>query len=183
MKSLGIVAIALMWLGTLLLLHAHGAEHKKSISRHAAKNSKFHLTYGLLEVLVASLFTIFILRWFIPKFHLPVLASIAAIIGFAGTVFAALVPDRIGWQQRVHETAAYSMVLCLPVLSAIILLSRLVNFEAKVTAAVVVVYTIFGLASSVFCRAWYRRHMLVLQTVYFAFFHATILAATYLPLH
>lgn len=179
LKQLGLISILSMWIGTYILIKQHNLDSGKTISKHAAKNTRYHVLYGLLELSVVSLFSIFIFGWFIPEFKLGHSYTLVAIIGVTGTVIAALVADRDGWKGKVHATAAYSMAMSLLLMSLIMLLSPTINTLTRTLLYISITYMSVGSIIAVIYPHIYRHSALKLQVIYFLMFQVPIIAATY----
>jgi len=169
-----------MWAGTWVLLKSHIADRAKTISQHAAKSRRFHIVYGLFEIAIASMFALFMFDWFIPYFGFGFWFEILIAAGIVGIVAAAIIPARSGWRGVMHSAAAYGMAITLLATTALIALSPAVNAVAKLVAAAAITYMLVGWILLICYSKWSRRHMLLFQSVYFAAFHLTILAASYL---
>lgn len=178
-KHLGLVSIVLMWAGTYLLLKNHSFDFTKTISKHASKNAKYHVIFGLLELVVVGLFTVFIFGWFIPTLQLSDGYAIAAVFGLVGASVAAFIPDRAGWQGRLHGIGAYGMALSLLVMNTFLTMSPEINMLTRFVLFATLVYMISGIVIAIIYPSIYKRNILVQQAIYFLSFHIPILLAVY----
>jgi hypothetical protein len=177
-QYLGILSILLMWLGVYFLIKNHGIDTTKSISRHAAKNNKYHILFGIVEITVVTIFSIFIFSWFIPQLELGNSYRITAMIGIAGTVFAALVPDKDGLKSNIHFAAAYSMAFSLMVMNYLLFTNPNVNSFAQIMSFLGFMYMLGGWTVGIFNYRLFKEHMLFAQIGYFVAFQLPILIAT-----
>jgi small-conductance mechanosensitive channel len=180
LKQLGLISIALMWVGTVLLLRSKKPNKSQSISKHAGLTNRSHRWYALIELLVVSLFFTFLFKWFIPEYHLGLGFGLTACVGLVGTVIAAFIPDRSGWQNKVHTLGSYSMAITLLIMDTLILFNSDISHVARLLAGVAVVYMAIGWAVAIINVNYFRNHMLRAQIIYFTLFHVSILTATYI---
>lgn len=179
LKQLGFISIISMWIGTFLLIRHHLPDLGKTISQHASKSARYHILYGILEIIVVSLFSLFIFGWFIPAFHLGPAYAVAAIMGFVGTVIAAFIPDREGWQAKVHGIGAYGMAMTLIVMDLLLLTSPHVHLLTRIFLYISLAYMISGTIIAITYPWLYRRNALRLQIIYFLAYQIPILTAVY----
>lgn len=179
-KQLGLVSIIAMWLGTYILIKYHKLNLEMTISKHAAKSARYHVVYGILELVVVGLFSLFIFCWFMPTFKLGHWYTLSAIIGVAGTVIAAFIPDRAGWENKVHSVAAYGMAVALLLMSFFLLVSSNIDMITRLLLYISVASMTAGLLIAVIHPNFYRRNMFKCQVLYFAAFQVPIILAVYL---
>lgn len=180
LKQLGLISILIMWGGTYVLLKNHLPNQGKTISEHASKSARYHRAYGVLELFVVCLFSVFIFGWLIPTFELGTPYAVAASVGFTGTVIAAIIPDREGWQGRVHGVGAYGMAVALLAMNYLLLLSPKIDFIAQIALCFGIAYMVIGTIIALVNTPLYRRNALKLQIIYFFAFQIPLLLATYL---
>lgn len=178
-QHLGIASIIVMWAGTIGLLASHHPDRQKSISQHAAKNSRYHVIYGVFEIAVVAAFTLFMFSWFIPELNLGRVSSIAAVIGLIGMIIAAIVPDRKGKKNKIHGLGAYSMAMSMLIINIVLFNDPNVGLVTKTVLAVCISYMMFGWFVAVINQQFYRNRILHFQIVYFLAFHIPIILATY----
>ncbi|HSX01860.1 MAG TPA: hypothetical protein VLI05_00940 [Candidatus Saccharimonadia bacterium] len=88
-------------------------------------------------------------------------------------------PDRPGWQRRLHQGAAWLMaVLFLPLAAFIVAAPDLV-FRVRFVAAAIGLYMLGTFIWGVVLRGG-RQHFLAFQVIYIIAFRVLILAAAYL---
>ena len=178
-KQLGLVAILAMWAGTYVLLKNHSLDRGKTISKHASKTVRYHITFAVLEVIVVSIFSLFIFGWFIPTFELGNGYRVAAIVGFIGTVAAAFIPDRGGWQSKFHGLGAYGMAMSLLAMNLFLVMSNKINILTLIILYVSLAYMIIGTLVAIIWTPFFRKNALKLQVIFFLAFHIPLLLAVY----
>lgn len=179
LKQLGLIAIISMWAGTYVLVKRHSLDPGKTISKHASKSVRYHITFGILELVVVSLFSLFIFGWFIPTFKLGSGYGITAMVGFIGTVIAAVVPDRGGWQGKLHGLGAYGMAMSLMAMNLFLVMSNDINLVTRIILYISLAYMIVGTIVAIVWTPLFRRNALRLQVIFFLAFHIPILLAVY----
>lgn len=178
-KQFGLIAIVSMWVGTFFLLKNHSLDPGKTISKHASKSAKYHIAFALLELTVVSLFLIFVFCWFIPTFKLGTAYAVAAMIGFAGTVIAAFIPDKGGRLGRLHGVGAYGMAMSLLAMNLILSTSPKINLLTQIILYVSLAYMIIGTLIAILRPSFFRGNALILQVIFFLAFHIPIILAVY----
>lgn len=179
-KQLGLISILMMWLGTYALLRHHLPDPGKTISQHASRSTRYHIIYGILELIVASLFFVFIFGWFMPTFELGLIFGLAAVIGLIGTFVAALFPDREGWRGKFHSIGAYGMAMSLLVMNLVLVQSAEIHLFTRLILYIGIAYMIIGTLTAIVNTPLYRKNALNFQIIYFLAFHIPIVLAVYL---
>lgn len=162
------------------MLRRHQPEKQKSISKHAAKNRKYHISYAVFEIIIVGIFALFLFGWFIPTFALNTVITVTATIAILGTVLAAIIPDVGGKRSIIHGLGAYGMAICLLVMNIALLMSPEVAAPARIITIFCTIVMLIGGLIAATKFSYLSKNMLVLQSIYFLAFHIPILAATYL---
>lgn len=180
-KHLGIICIALVWISTYVLLRRHSLDPHKSISEHATKNRMYQVLFSAAEIVITVLFGVFLFGWLIPYLQLGTAYGVIAATGLICTLIAAIVPERPGRQKIVHGVAAYTMAITLALSNVLLLYSPQVNFVTKI----VLVFALLGMIAIAILgwrgkKGLFGQYILAVQIGYYALYHISILAATYL---
>lgn len=180
-KHLGIICIALVWISTYVLLRRHSLDPNKSISEHATKNRMFQVVFGVAEIVITVLFSVFLFGWLIPYLQLGTAYGVIAATGLICTLVAAIIPEKPGWQKIIHGVAAYTMATTLALSNVLLLYSPQVNPVAKIVLALallgMIAIAILGWRGK---KGLFGQSILAMQIGYYALYHVSILAATYL---
>jgi len=172
---LGLLIAVLSWAGGVYLLTKwHKAEHG-SISQHAASTRSAYGFFIALSLISGSVFYIWLLQYLVPKVPSQLAFTILLSLAMLGQFIAALIPDRQGWQRKVHVCGAWGMAVLFLPLSGWLLAADLSRI-AWVMCLVCAVY-LFG---SWTLLAKLRHRFLAFQLAYVITFEVALLAAVYL---
>lgn len=179
-KPLGAISIAMLWAALAAMIKIWGRNSTMTFSKHAGTNKKAFVMLGIVQAIVLPLFTVFALGWFSPKFQLPGLFDVMAVLSAAGFLIASWLPDTgKGIKSAVHGTFAYSGAILLTPLTAIISLSPTLPTVPRLVTYITIAWTTLGVS-------WYlsteraKGYVLHIQAGAIVWFHILILTATYL---
>jgi hypothetical protein len=180
LKPLGVIAIALLWAALITMVKIWGRDNTMTFSKHAGTNRKAFIILGVVQAIVLPTFTVFTLGWFSPRFQMPLLFDVMAVLSAAGFLFASWLPDTgKGVKSAIHGTSAYTGAMLLVPLTAIICLAPDLPTFARITGYANIAWTCVGVS-------WYlstekaKGYVLHIQAGAMIWFHILILSATYL---
>lgn len=179
MELLGLLSIVIAWLGLIVLITFWKGNASMTFSQHAAISSASVWYYFVLWLICLPLFYLFMTRSFIPEFGFGFWFQLYLVGAIAGWAMAAIVPETKGWKVRVHRFSAFAMCYFVALMTLYIAFSGRVALPARVVATLSIV-VMFGEIVYLNFHNRRHRHMLVLQALYFAVFHLTILTSWYL---
>jgi len=178
-KILGPLSIVIIWLGLAFLVYKWPGKLDMSLSRHAAQTKRASVYYALLLMPAVTVFYIFMTKWFMPTFQLPMIAQYILATGVLGQYVACLVPDTKGMASKIHQVGGYTMSVTLGVMLGFIIFASRVSTTARwidifIVAIMVYLYGLFLFVPKA------RQRFLIYQSLYVALFHVAILVATYI---
>jgi hypothetical protein len=179
LKYLGLAAVLISWIAVGFLLYRWRNSPSLSVSKHAAAARGAYWVLAVALLAGGWAFYYWTMAWLVPLLDLGNGFIALATLAIVGQSVAAIVPDKPGWQSRVHLVAAYGMALLYFPISLNLLGSPYLPEVARVVG---VVYVAYALAAWILFIAvsWARRYYLVFQTLYVIMFQLFLLAAGYL---
>lgn len=178
-KSLGLISIAIMWLGLFFLVYKWRGEPHMSFSLHAAANRKAYLFYLGLFVITLPLFFVFVVKWFVPTLNLPRTFIYLVIAAMVFQFVAALVPEVEGKRARIHRFSAGIVTFLLIPMTFMLVNAKHIPLSIRALAMAAALFMVIVWGLYVWIES-FNKHFLYFQAAYVAVFHLTILACTYL---
>jgi hypothetical protein len=150
-----------------------------SFSRHAAANKTAFTMMAILEPFLLVGFFLFIYKWFVPTFKLPILIDVCVAIAASGLIVASWVPDVPGTKRTIHEFTAYGAALMFVPISLMMCLAA--GLPTLVKGAWILAFTYNTACAAFFIVSKKAKdYHLYLQAPYFVFSHAAILMTVYI---
>jgi hypothetical protein len=179
MQSLGAIAVFILTCGLLFLVVKWPQSKHVTFSAHAAAYQHTIFYYNFLFAAVLPLLLLFFSVWFVPHFHLSFYFLIFLFLSSILQYIVTIIPEVGGWKTMVHRALAFlSAIFLLPPLGFIIF-SNTISLVGR-TTAVVSFIVMLAIICVVGIKRSKQKHLLLLQTGYFAAFFSAILVATYL---
>lgn len=178
-RELGVISIAIIWLGLIFLIVKWPGNRAMTFSQHAAQSRAALIYYFFLFVFTLPLFYLFMTRWFVPRFHFADMFMWFYTAGISMQLVAVTVPETKGLKVFIHRNSAFLMSLLLMPLLTMILVNSNVDITARLITCTALVVQI-TIAAATIPKNGYHKDVLVLQATYIAVFHVSILAAVYL---
>ena len=177
-KYVGVISIALTWLAISFVLYKWPVLRSKSISKHVSAYKESYLLFAILTSVSLVLFYLFMFKWFIPVFTLPLGFKLVLIIGLILEFITVWIPDSTGLKHSVHNFTGYSAAFLLLVMTSFIVASPAASTFVKLVSliATATMFSIFGFFLSVKSA---RQQHLIYQSVYIVSFHIAILVALF----
>lgn len=172
-KYSGLVAFVLTWFAVFYVLYRSPREFDKSISHHAAKNTKKYIVFAVLISLALFFLSIFAFLWLAP--HLSLNGYLVALFAIAIVMelLTTWIPLTEGRTYHMHNLLSYGTALLLPIIVLGIILTSSLGFEALFMAyGGAIVMT--GLLIVFFTVPAAHKKYLVYQSVYIAAFQLAI---------
>lgn len=179
MKNLGLIAITITWIAIFILIFTQKLGSGFSISKHAITNRRTYVGMALIETVMLSLFTTFIVTWFVPTLQLGRFFMILMIVAALGLVAAAWIPDSGDKKHLVHEFCAYGAFLLFIPMMTLLVDSSTITTGTRVVAALTLMYMVVTVLLFSISRRVKEYH-LPFQVAYMGLLHVVILMATYL---
>ena len=178
-KSFGPLSIAIAWLALGLLVYQARGDKTKTFSKIAAADRRAYMRMAILQSIIFPMYFIFIVAWFVPTFHLPVLFTVLNGLASLALLVAAWVPDTGGVKAKIHGAAAYlAYGFFIPILVYMATCSMVGSF-ARIFSGLAVAYMLIGGSYLLFAPKA-RQHVLPIQALFLISFHASILFSAYL---
>jgi hypothetical protein len=178
-EYLGLALCIFSWLSGYYLVRKWRGTNAMSLSLHASSNKVASKLFTATLLALGAAFYLWLIVWFVPHLNLSRLFTTLLTITILCLFVAAIVPDRAGWQRKVHRIAAYAMAYLFLPLGLLILIAPTVSTPARAIGIICLAYM---LVSSILIWTWklLRESYLVLQSVYIVTFQMIILSAAYL---
>lgn len=177
-RGLGVISISIIWLGLLILIKKWPGNRSMTFSQHAAQKKVAIAYYFLLFALTMPMFYLFMTRWFVPTFNLPVLFTRVLAVGVFMQMVAVTVPETKGVKVFIHRNSAFLMSLLLMPLLIIVITSSDVGVIARSVSIIALMIQV-TIATITIPKNGYHKNVLFLQATYIAVFHIAIIAAVY----
>jgi hypothetical protein len=177
-KVFGLISIVLTWVSIGYILLTVKSDLSKSISHHAALKRKNYLIFCSLMLISLVAMLLFMFKWFIPTFHLPLFFSGVVMLAILSEIIATVVPLTTGWRFTVHQITSYGTSLLFPILLITILFSSGIS-KTALYITFVCTLLLFGMWLLFFFVKKTHAHYLIFQSLYIVAFHTTLIATTY----
>lgn len=152
-------------------------DRDKTLSQNAARHRIAIVYYGIILFIFLTLFTVFVVGWFIPTSNLPMTFTWIVLIGLAGQYVAVFVPETGGIKSTIHVAASAFMSFSCYVVVALLTFVFYINFPSHLAAGIALVaMTICLLTLLLYKRV--LQYALFLQIIYLLSFFFTIGVAT-----
>jgi hypothetical protein len=178
-KLFGVFSVLLTWMAIGYVMLTIERDIAKSISHHASQKRKNYIIFCVLMIMSLIAMLIFMVKWFIPAFNLPLFFSCTVMLAVLLELVTTLVPLTHGWRFVSHQVASYGAALLLPVLLFMLTFSPDIP-EASIYIVFVSLIAQLVLLSLFFLVPRIRRHYLIYQSMYVFFFHFGIVAVAFL---
>lgn len=179
LQYLGLLLVALSWLGGLYLIRTWRGSPTMSISQHAASTKDASKLFAMILVVGGGTSYIWLIAYFVPLLDLPILFTALLTATFILQIIVALVPDSDSWKRIIHRSAAYPMTALYFPLSYLIIRSDPISHIAQLLGGACVVYMLL-VSILFFTIKRTRNKYLILQCLYIIAFQLIILSAAYL---
>lgn len=176
-KILGPIAVVQLWACLLFMIHKWPGNKSLTYSGHAATSKQASVYYFVVFTIHLVLLYLFVSRWFVPTFDLPLAFLNIIRIALLGQLIALLVPSTGGRKTTIHDIAAYCMHMLLMPLSLFVVFGDNFSLVSRVVAALTALYMVF--VWIVFSLNKFSNYRLILQTFYGLSFHTVLLVATF----
>ncbi|HEX8763260.1 MAG TPA: hypothetical protein VF733_05925 [Candidatus Saccharimonadales bacterium] len=174
----GLIAFSLFLLVMTVTLGVWGKDHALSLSGHAAKQRTSYAVFLTGLTTAGVLFYLFGSQWLAPTLQLNVVFSVLLAAATFLELITALVPDAGGVRGTIHRLAAWSMALCMGLLSILVVVAPSMHGLAQIMCAMLAVYMVFTLLLFLFVPRT-RTHFLLYQSSYVLSFFVIMLIAAY----
>lgn len=149
-----------------------------TFSQHVAQHKSATIFYFFLFAATLPLLNLFFIAWFAPTFDLPVWFNVFAILASVFQITCTLVPEIPGWRTKWHQVLAGISALLLLPLPIILAGSSNIEITDRIVAAVTLLVMLGVIVLAVRAQGKHPK-LLIVQTIYFAFFFIPILTASY----
>lgn len=171
---LGIASFVLTWVAVFYVLYNNPRELSKSISHHAAKNSRVYFMFAtLVSVGLIAMFG-FLFMWLVPNLNiippLILLFIIALLLEFVTT----WVPLTEGKKFHIHNILSYSTALLMPLIVLALILTIQLSAAAFLLACIALVIML-ALLLAFFAIPKALEKYLIYQSTYIAAFQLAII--------
>lgn len=178
MQIIGVISVILTWCAIAFILLVNLRVLEKSVSHHAAMDSKNHFIFAILMSVSLIALSAFIYFWLIPAYNLSILFVIVVSLAIVLEFITTWVPLTSGWRHTVHQICSYGAALLLPVLTILTALSPGVS-----NITMWVSFGSLGVMLALLCMFVFvksvRRHYLIYQNIYILAFHISLLSTLY----
>jgi hypothetical protein len=178
-KPLGLLSIAIAWASLFFLVTKWPGSTSMSVSKRAAASRSAYASMAVMESIFLPMYLAFIATWFVHTFELPTVFTVLNAISVIGLLFAAWVPDVGGAKGKIHNWVCYPAYASMPIATLLVITSSNTSNFARF-------YGVFALAVMLVCGVRIalksklgKNKFLLLQGLFLASVHSTILAATY----
>lgn len=178
-KSLGILSMVLLISAAFFIITRWKGNEAMSFSQYAAKHRGAYFVLALSLTITLSMFYLFIINWFVPKFGLTLLFPRLLAVGIISELIAAWIPDTKGLSMRIHNFFVTIVTFVIWVLPMIISLSSGVPFIARVISSIVVI-CMTAILLILFSSRKARYEFFYFQSAYVFVFQIAVMAATYM---
>ena len=172
LQLLGLLSIALLWLGLLLVPFIWPMGRHYTFSQHVATSRAGIVYYVVLFGVTLPPLYIFFTLWFQPTLQLPVAFSVIITISLATQLLCTLVPELPGPRTTIHRLLAAISALCLIPASWLLITTNRLMPMAIGTLIVLILISLLILTK------YGRSFALYLQIIYYASFFLLITAYT-----
>ncbi len=176
-QHLGLISISIIWAGLLFLILKWKGDVSMSFSQHAAQYKASRLFYIATFLFSLPLLYIFMISWFKEELDLSWLFVFLVTISSISMLIAAVVPETRSWKKKTHRVSAF--VMSGSFIPIVVMIFRGSDISIVKFVAVLTLAYMIG-ASAITQRSnFYHKKQLLLQAMYVASFHITIVTATY----
>lgn len=176
--SLGLISVAVSWVGLVFMIWQWKGEWSKTFSQNAARQKTTIIYYALLWLICLPPFAWFLLFPFYDGLQLNVLFRVIGTVAAAGMLIAALVPETSGWKVTIHRYAAFTMAITFMPMTLLIILSPVISTYAQFLSIVALLFMIYGAVHS-YVNGPNHSKLLVGQALYILAFQLSVFAAYY----
>ena len=177
-RYFSILAILIVWCLNGLVIYNWFNSKSLSLSLHAAAYKKAYFLFAISLTLNAFFFFIFAQNWLTPTYSLPASFMQLCIFTLFFQLIAAWVPDIKGKLSKVHNFAAFTLAICMPIILLFIINSLSVPVIVKAFAIGANFVMVTELTILLFMNKK-KEHYLIYQVIYASVFHITLLVITF----
>lgn len=178
-KFFGVLSIVLTWTGLLFIISKWRGNPSMTFSLHIAKTKASYLISLILFSITLVLFYLFMLKWFVPTFHLPLFFLVLITIACLSQYIPIIIPHKQGRKAKVHLIGAIITAVALIPIVAILFLTPQISFIGRTIALMTALYMLLCFFLFAFVRKLLV-YSLYFEGFFILSFHLTILAAVYL---
>lgn len=179
---IALISLSVFWLGLLILLTKWPATKNKSISQHSASFRQTFIFFTAIQSIVGFTLYLFVIRWFIPTFHMSLLFTIVYTVTAWLQIISAFIPDKmIGRSSVIHQHLANAFAVGMLLTTLLLLLASTIHGWPKLLFYVVAAYMIYGmiLISSKRGKPYLLPNYLMLQVIYIVAFQVAFLSVAF----
>lgn len=177
-RHFALLGVFILAAGLCFLVLRWPQEKTKTFSQHAAMYRHTICYYIGLFAIVLPLLVLFFAKWFAPMLNLSPWFMRFIIASCVAQFACTLIPELMGWREKVHRAlAGFSAITLLPPMLIITTTLRPDNWLRYITASCMTIMVVILIVSS---KNGGKRIGWMAQASYFTAFFAAILAVTYL---
>lgn len=177
-KNFGLVSIIITCLTIGLILLANKKDKSHSVSHHVAISKRWSIIYGVAISIALVCMSLYMAKWFIPAFALPLIFSIIFWLAILLELVTTWVPLTTGRAYTIHQVCSYGAAALIPAFLFVLALSSHISRAGKcIDIAAVILMVVFILLFLFVKKA--HRYYLFFQTTYIVAFYAALLSITY----
>src|SRR5580700_4425436 len=186
LRVLASLSVLLLFAIALLIILTAPQGKGTSISEHASSRKWSYFLFGCSLTLFGSLFNLFLIRYFGPRFTLPLVYYPIAYINWLCLLLMAWIPSQSGRQafHGPHYRAAFGWGISAVCLMAALAFAHNVNAIVRAIAAMATLWYCFTIYLAVFAKhtSLARRlmpHYLLFQATNIVSFYGVIVAVSW----
>lgn len=178
MKSLGLTSVLILVASLIYAQAKWGPDYTKTFSRLVAQKRSSVIYYFIVFTLFLSIFSIFMVTSFMPRFNLTGLFAWIYFIGIAAQLVCVTVPETGGIKTKVHLIAAGMMSASAFI--QIVLLVFLAHLSLpSIAACIIGLLAMILIWLAVIFKHRLTEYELGLQSLYFASYLGVIIFVSY----
>lgn len=177
-----LISVLCFWTSLAILLTKWPRSRNKSISQHSAAQKESFIFFTAAQSIIGFILYLFVIRWFIPTFHMSLLFTIVYTTVAWLQIISAFIPDTMTgkvslWHRRLANSFAVGMIVVTMLLCFTPTIHGWPKTFLYLTAVCMLFYAAFG--SSANRDPSKGPNYLAAQTLYIVIFQLAFLAATF----
>jgi hypothetical protein len=178
-----LLSLSTFWLGLFILLNKWPRVANNSISQHSAAQLNSYIFFTAIQVSVGIITYLFMVKWFIPSFELPIFYTIFyTVVAWLQIISAFLPATSKGLVGSIHLVMANLFALGMMISAMLLSIFGTYSLSARMLFIGTLIYMLYA-ASRIAGkkgRPELLHNYLLLQVIYIVSFQISILFASFL---
>lgn len=178
-----LISLSIFWFGLIILLTKWPRVANNSISQHSAAQRKSYIFFTAIQVSAGIITYLFMVKWFIPQFDLPILFTVVyTIVAWLQIISAFFPATSKGLVGLIHLQMANGFAIGMMISAAFLCFFGTYSLTAKMLFVGTLIYMLYAISRIAGKKGTPEllHNYLLLQVIYIVSFQVSILFTTFL---